>query len=109
MKPDDLPFQILKLIKGNPLSSRQLARELHIDLSVGGKKLNRLIESLDDLRKAGLVEIAVDRKSRLPEGVVGPNTYRYYRLDEEQRLEQKGVLSKECLITVRSINPERGF
>ncbi|MDO8451585.1 MAG: hypothetical protein Q7S76_01825 [bacterium] len=107
---------ILSLLRGNPLSRRQLAEKMGVpipsDLIDESVHPNYMVlgEMLDFLRFGGnfqvlsgrgLINLAYNPRSKSLSGGVGLDTYIYYLVEEGDALEEKGVLSALDTIGMR--------
>ncbi len=80
--------RILETLEGRVLSKSQIADELNVDRL----ELTSTIDELRDILKA--IDVAIDHNATNDNEVVGEHTFKYYKLSNQENLEQNGVLSK---------------
>ena len=106
MSRQDYINKTLKTIEGRPLSFRQIAEEIGIPMNNVVAR-SRLMDVLDEQRKGGVIDIAIDRREadEDPEGMAARvNRYRYFLVSEGVALQEAGKLSEEKEVHVGGID-----
>ncbi len=93
----DMKVEVLRLLGKKPMSSNQLAEELGIKrtspVSQAWTALGAMLSLLRFEEK--IIDLAIDRKAPKKDiGVVGADTYVYYRKNQTDRLVREGKLSE---------------
>jgi hypothetical protein len=105
-----LSEEILELISMKPLSFEQIATELKIpqeDLAARGE-IATILGTMSHPNRFHfqVLGLAIDHDSHQNDdldSITGPNTFRYFRLDETKKLEEMGLISKPKGITLDSV------